>query len=63
MANSTNVRAEFDPRQRYSVIEALSLLRTSRRSFYRLMREGQIRIIKEGRRTYVAGAEIARLSQ
>lgn len=63
MENSSNVRAEFDPRQRYSVVETLSLLRTSRRSFYRMLREGHVRVIKQGRRTFVPGAEIARLSQ
>jgi hypothetical protein len=53
----------LDTAQRYSVPEALALLRTSRRSLYVLISEGRIRPIKQGRRTFISGASIAALSQ
>jgi hypothetical protein len=53
----------LDTAQRYSVPEALALLRTSRRSLYILISEGRIRPIKQGRRTFISGASIAALSQ
>ena len=53
----------LDPAQRYSVPEALALLRTSRRSLYILIADGHIRPIKQGRRTFISGASIAALSQ
>ena len=54
--------APLDERQRYEVHEALAYLRTSRKSFYQLVADGRIRTITEGRRRYVPGSEIARLS-
>jgi hypothetical protein len=53
----------LDPAQRYSVIETIALLRTSRRSLYDMINRGELHPIKQGRRTYIAGSEIARLSQ
>lgn len=53
----------LDPAQRYTVIEALALLRTSRKTLYELIAKGELHPIKQGRRTYIAGTEIARLSQ
>lgn len=53
----------LDERQRYSVLEALALLRTSRRTLYGMIAKGELHPIKQGRRTYIAGSEIARLSQ
>lgn len=53
----------LDPAQRYTVIESLALLRTSRRTLYQLIARGELHPIKQGRRTYIAGSEIARLSQ
>lgn len=52
----------LDERQRFSVNEAIAYLRTSRASFYKLTHTGQLRLIKHGRRSYVSGADIARLS-
>lgn len=54
---------QLDERQRYSVPEAIAYLRTSRRSIYALIGSGSLRVLKEGRRTYVPGSEIARLSR
>lgn len=53
----------LDPAQRYSILESLALLRTSRKTLYQLIGRGELRVIKQGRRTYVPGSEIARLSQ
>jgi hypothetical protein len=55
-------RPVLNPAERYSVPEALALLRTSRASLYKLIRDGALHPIKQGRRTFLAGAEIARLS-
>lgn len=55
--------AALDERQRYSITEAIALLRTSRSSLYKLIRAGKLRPIKQGKRTYLSGAEIARVSQ
>jgi hypothetical protein len=52
----------LDTHQRYSVPEALALLRTSRKTFYDLVKTQRVAVIKEGKRTYVPGTEIARLS-
>ena len=52
----------LDTAQRYSVPETLALLRTSRASLYKLIATGSLHPIKQGKRTFIAGAEIARLS-
>jgi excisionase family DNA binding protein len=54
--------APLDTAQRYSVEEASSYLRTSRQSVFKKIAAGELRTIKDGRRTYIPGAEIARLS-
>ena|ERR1700733_6980563 len=60
----------LDVQQRYTVPEALAYLRTSRKTFYTLITQGRLSVIKEGNgkrkrkgRTYVPGSEIARLSR
>jgi Helix-turn-helix domain len=58
--------ALLDEKQRYSVPEALSYLRTSRKSLYTLIAQGRLVPIKEGNgrgRTFIPGSEIARLSR
>jgi excisionase family DNA binding protein len=62
MSTPKSPLAPLDERQRYTVAEAISYLRTSRRSFYQLIAQGRLRPIKERRRTYVPGSEIVRLS-
>lgn len=52
----------LDPLQRYSIPETIDYLRSSRKTVYDLINAGQLRVIKSGRRTFVPGAEIARLS-
>jgi excisionase family DNA binding protein len=52
----------LDERQRYSIEEATDYLRTSRARLYEKIGAGEVKIVKDGRRTYVPGSEIARLS-
>lgn len=55
--------APLDERQRYSVPEAIAYLRTSRQTLYNLIAAGDIETITQGKRRYVPGREIARLSR
>jgi excisionase family DNA binding protein len=52
-----------DVNSRYTVEEALALLRTSRATLYARIAAKEIALIREGRRTYIPGSEIARLSR
>lgn len=52
----------LDPAQRYTVSEALAYLRISRSRFYQNIDCGEIKILKDGSRTFVPGSEIARAS-
>lgn len=52
-----------DPRQRYTLDEAAEYLRVSKTRLYEYMRAKTIAVIVDGKRTYVPGAEIERLSQ
>jgi excisionase family DNA binding protein len=49
----------LDTAQRYTVNEACQYLRVSRSYLYQLIRNGQLRTIDEGRRTFVPGTAIA----
>jgi excisionase family DNA binding protein len=53
------VASVFDERQRYTVPEAARLLRVSRAHLYKLFSAGSIRTIRDGRRIFVPGSEIA----
>ena len=55
--------APVDLAQRYTIKEATSYLRVSHASIYKEINARRIRILKLGRRTFVPGSEIARLSQ
>lgn len=68
MAHEKYVSAPLDlPRldllRRYSVMEAMAYLGISRKHFYDKIAAGELKVIKDGRRTFVSGAEIARLSR
>jgi hypothetical protein len=60
---NTTALPPLDERQRYSVEETLSYLRLSRARLYEKIQQNEVAVIKDGRRTYVAGSEIARLSR
>lgn len=51
----------LDELQRYTIGEAILYLRSSRRSVYAAINEGKLNTIKERKRRYVPGSEIARL--
>lgn len=53
----------LDPNQRYTIKEALAYLRCSRARLYLKEAAGEIRLLRDGRRTYVPGSEIARVSR
>lgn len=57
-----NPSQQLDPRQRYNIGEATAFLRKSRAAVYNDIKSGRIKVIHDGRRTYVPGTEIARLS-
>jgi len=57
------LRPPVDEKQRYTVNEALALLRISRAWLYSKIDAKELAVIKDGRRTYIPGAEIARLSR
>ena len=63
MSSSNNAPlAQIDVRlHRFSVEESLQRLGISRKTFYRDVAAGRIKVIKHGGRTFVAAAEIARL--
>lgn len=60
--STVNALPPLDPLQRYTITEAVAYLRTSRASIYKHAAKSELRLIKEGRRTFVPGAEIIRLS-
>jgi prophage regulatory protein len=55
--------APVDMAQRYTIAEAISYLRISRASLYKEINARRIQVLKLGRRTFVPGSEIARLSR
>lgn len=53
----------LDANQRYTYAEASAYLRQSRSKTFADVKNGTLRIIKDGRRTYVPGYEIIRRSR
>lgn len=62
MAKDSQPLAPLDCLQRYSLDEAQRYLRISRPLLYRLIHTNGIATLKIGKRRYVPGSEIARLS-
>jgi hypothetical protein len=52
-----------DVAQRYTIVEAIGYLRISHASVYKEINAGRIKVLKQGKRTFVPGSEIARLSR
>jgi len=48
------------PRLRFEITEAARILRMSRATLYQRVRTGQIKIHKDGRRTYISVVELHR---
>lgn len=55
--------APLDTLRRYSVETAAAYLGISRARVFARIRSGEVTTIKDGRRTFVPGSEIARLSR
>jgi excisionase family DNA binding protein len=55
--------APLDINQRYTISETCSYLRTSRARLYQHIATGKIRVLKDGKRSYISGAEIAAQSR
>src|SRR5882724_7315243 len=55
--------APLDVARRYTIAEAVSYLRISHASIYKEINCGRMRVLKHGKRTFVPGSEIARLSR
>jgi len=53
----------LDLAQRYTIPEAIFYLRSSRKTIYEDIRGGRLATIKEGKRRFVPGTEIARRSR
>jgi excisionase family DNA binding protein len=53
----------LDPLQRYTVPEASAYLRQSKSKTYQDIANGVLSVLKDGRRTYVPGSEIAARSR
>jgi excisionase family DNA binding protein len=60
---SRPVLPALDSAQRYSVEEAIAYLRSSRKTVFDDIREGRLASIKEGKRRFIPGSEIARRSR
>jgi prophage regulatory protein len=65
MTKSADKRAvaPIDVAQRYTIAEAVSYLRISHASIYKEINARRLRVLKHGKRTFVPGSEIARLSR
>jgi excisionase family DNA binding protein len=53
----------LDPLQRYTIPEAAAYLRQSKSKTYQDISNGVLSVLKDGRRTYVPGSEIAARSR
>jgi hypothetical protein len=53
----------LDEKQRYSIDETIAYLRSSRKTVFDDIREKRLATIKEGKRRFVPGSEIARRSR
>ncbi len=62
MSTKNDPLPPLDERQRYTVEEAIRYLRSSRLTIYKDIAAGRLATIKEGKRRYVPGSEIARRS-
>lgn len=60
---SSQTLEPLDPARRYDVPTACRYLGISRPWLYRKVERGDLKLIRDGRRTFVAGTDIARLCQ
>jgi excisionase family DNA binding protein len=62
MATPNSPLPALDVHQRYTVEESLRYLRTSRATLYKQISDGTIKTLTQGRRRYLPGSELARMS-
>jgi hypothetical protein len=62
MTQTARTSPAFDPRLRFDIPNAVNLLGYSRAKLYQEIKSGSIRIIRDGRRVFIPGSEIARKS-
>jgi hypothetical protein len=62
MPKRNQVLAPLDVSQRYSTREAGAYLRICQATLYKQIAAGLLHVIREGKRTYIPGSEIARRS-
>lgn len=60
---STAPAIPLDLHQRHTIDETCEYLRLARAHVYKKIKAGELRILKDGRRTYVPGTEIAAQSR
>jgi excisionase family DNA binding protein len=53
----------LDANQRYTIDEAAAFLRISRVHLYANVKAGKLRLLKDGRRSFIPGAQIVAASQ
>lgn len=63
MRSQSQPLAPLDAQQRYTLEEATEYLRVSRAHLYHKIRDGELVVVKDGRRAFVPGSEILRLSR
>jgi excisionase family DNA binding protein len=63
MTRTAETAIGFDPRLRYPLAAAAKLLGVSRPWLYELKRQKKLRFIEDGRRRFVAGRDIEKLSR
>lgn len=55
--------APTDPNQRYTIPEAAERLRISRAFVYKKVSQGELRLLKDGARSFISGADIIAASR
>lgn len=63
MSAKNSTLPALDPLRRYPVEQAMAYLGISRKRFYDNIKAGRIKIVKDGRRTFVPASEVIRCSQ
>ncbi|MEZ5459890.1 MAG: helix-turn-helix domain-containing protein [Steroidobacteraceae bacterium] len=55
--------APIDGNQRYTPDESCAYLRISRAFLYQKIRSGELRVLKDGRRTFISGVDLISASR
>lgn len=60
LEDEMSLSTEQLPQVRFDIVEAARILRISRASLYQRIRSGEVKIQKDGRRSYITAVEIQR---